>query len=1063
MSLDRRGLDATPQVTQELRACRERAEQLERENGALRVELEALRAAQAGSGELSERNFLKALLDNVPALIFFKDRESRFVLSNTAHLKNLGATSPDEICGKDDFAFYAHDAAQTFIRDEQQILATGIPLLRQVEYNPAPDGTPRYFETSKFPWRDPTGAMVGTIGIAQEITDRILTEEQLKNEIAERKRAVSFLDAVIDNLPTMLFIKEAQNLSITRWNKAAEQLTGLTAQQAIGKTDYDFFPASQADFFTAKDRETLGGQTLVEIAQEPLETPGHGLRYLHTKKIPISDETGRPAYLLGISEDITETKRAAEARERQAFQDAMISAQYQVSPDGIMVVGKDDRLLSYNQRFVEMWNMPPDALASGSVEMLRQAVRKNLADVESWSRQTGEIYAHTDANSHDEIEFNDGRIFERYSAPIKNEQGDYHGRVWFFHDITAVRHAEQATLKQNAYLQALSETSLGLMQRLDVNALLQDIVARAGALVGTENGYVFLLEPEKDEMQLRVGIGAYQEFVGRRTQRGVGLAGQVWESNAPIVVDDYRKWGGRLADPSRDILRAVAGVPLRSGTAVVGIIGLAYLDESRKFTDAEIQILQRFAQLATIALDNALLYQTARMELSERARAEEALAQQLRETELLNRVTGHAVGLDLDTALVEICREMAGYFSLEQAGIALMTEDRQSLRVVADYSPDNVSSVVGLVIPIKGNPSTEIVLETRRAAAFEDARNDPRLALIHDLMRARGVASILIAPLFVRDEIIGTLGLDSYESREFTAREIALVERVGLSISTALENARLYRSAQLELAERARAELQVRQRNQELEVISRVSAVMTTDIDMVTALETLARELVTTFKARNCGIALLNPEKTELTVVADALAEEHEEHAVGIVIPMAGNLSSRYVVDHKRSLVIADAQTDPMTEPIHERMRQRRTKCLAIIPLLSGGEVIGTIGLDTTDPTHLFSDEEIRLAETMANQMANAIEKQRLFDQTKERARREQLTRQIGADMTRSLDMETIMQTVARELSRALGASHAVVRMGAPVAEAQASMSAAAHHVKSNGSQSNGGRGDDHG
>jgi len=111
-------------------------------------------------------------------------------------------------------------------------------------------------------------------------------------------------------------------------------------------------------------------------------------------------------------------------------------------------------------------------------------------------------------------------------------------------------------------------------------------------------------------------------------------------------------------------------------------------------------------------------------------------------------------------------------------------------------------------------------------------------------------------------------------------------------------------------------------------------------------------------------------------------------------------------------------------------MRQRQTKCLAIIPLLSAGEVIGTIGLDTTDPDHIFGDEEIRLAETMANQMANAIEKQRLFDQTKERAQREQLTREIGADMTRSLDMETILQTMARELSHALGASHAVVRMG---------------------------------
>lgn len=1165
-NLDRPGhSEAQNPALDDLLACRERAAQLERENAKLQSQLSALQNVPGTTGGVQALDLLNVLLDNLPALIFFKDRASRFVLSNAAHLRNLGASSMADVVGKDDLAFHSPEVAHAFIRDEQQILETGVPLLNQVEFNPAPDGTPRYFETSKFPWRDGSGAVVGTLGIAHDITDRILAEQNLKNEIAERKQSESFLDAVVDNLPTMLFVKAAEDLRITRWNKAAEQITGLSTQTAVGKTDYDFFPTDQADFFVSKDRETLRSGTMLEIEQEPLETPDRGTRLLRTKKIPILDANGKPEFLLGISEDITEKLSSEQAREREAFQNAVVQAQYQVSPDAILVVGSDDRLLSYNQRFVEMWNIPAGALATGNVEVLRQAARDNLRDVEGWLRNTAEIYKRGDANSQDEIEFRDGRIFERYSTPIKNEAGEYLGRVWFFHDISAVRLAEQdirrivegtraiywraqvtrlaneseqalgfawttnvsnpdaamqylpfnlaagqsyedalynATLeadrvkmdvtsssalraglegyvqeyrvrdangvlhwmyedarirqldpdayevvgvttdvtqrkqaeqeiqKQNAYLQALNETSLGLMQRRDVNSLLQDIVARAGALVGTENGYVFLQDPDSNDMELRVGVGAYEGFVGRRTQQGVGLAGQVWEQNAPVVVDDYRSWGGRLADASRDILRAVAGVPLRSGADVIGIIGLAYLDETRKFDEAEIQVLQRFAQLATIALDNARLYETAQMELNERARAEQELAVQLGETELLNRVTGHAVSLDVEKALIEICREMADYFRLEQAGIALLTEDRESLRVVADHSPADMPSVVGLLIPIQGNPSTEIVLETRRAVAFSDAQNDPRLSSIHALMKSRGVASILIAPLFVRDEIIGTIGIDSYEEREFTERDIALVERVALSISTALENARLYRSAQQELAERTRAEQQVRQRNQELEVISRVSAVMTTDIDTVTALETLARELVVTFRARNCGIALLNPEQTELTVVADALAEGHEEHAVGIVIPMEGNLSSQYVVDNKRSLVIRDAQTDPMTEPIHDRMRQRNTKCLAIIPLLSAGDVIGTIGLDTTDPNHIFSEEEIRLAETMANQMANAIEKQRLFDQTKARARREQLTREIGASMTRTLEMETILQTMARDLSRAVGASHAVVQMG---------------------------------
>lgn len=688
------------------------------------------------------------------------------------------------------------------------------------------------------------------------------------------------------------------------------------------------------------------------------------------------------------------------------------------SPDGILIVAENDRILAFNERFAEMWGLSADEMQATSAGALRNAVQEQVGDFEGWIQSTAEIYAQRDARSSDEIEMRDGRVFERFSSPVNNVEGVYLGRVWFFHDVTERKKSQFEFQRQNAYLNALQETALGLMQRLDLTSLLQDIVARAGALVGTENGYVFLRDPEGDEIELRVGVGAYEGFVGRRTRRGVGLAGQVWASNAPIVVDDYRAYSGRLADPSRDILRGVVGLPLHSRDEVIGVIGLAYLDEGKQFGDAEIQVLQRFAQLATIALDNARLYETAQAELRERARAENALAQQLRESELLNRVTNHAVNVDVDTALTNICADLAEYFQLEQAGIALFDEDKTMLTVVAAVSPEGAADVIGYQIPVKGNPSTEIVLETRQPAAFSDAQNDPRLTSVHELMRVRRTASILIAPLFVRDEIIGTLGIDSSQRRDFTKNEIDLVQRTALSIAAALENARLFRAAQQELAERRRVEREMRQRNHELEVVSRVSAVMTTNIDVIPALENLAREMVQTFHARNCGIALLDDERKNLTVVADALTEEHDEHAVGIIIPVENNLSSQYVIEKRRSLVIPNAQTDPMTEPIHERMRQRRTYCLAIIPLLSGGDVIGTIGLDTTDPDHIFSDEEIRLGETMANQMANAIQNARLFEATQQRARETTIINEMAREISGELDTVKLFARVYESLPR---------------------------------------------
>ncbi len=115
------------------------------------------------------------------------------------------------------------------------------------------------------------------------------------------------LDAIIENIPDMVFVKEADTLSFVRFNRAGELLLGVPREQLIGKSDNDFFPPEEARFFIAKDRETLNKRMLVDIVEEPIHT-AQGPRWLHTKKVPILDAAGQPRFLLGISEDITDRK-----------------------------------------------------------------------------------------------------------------------------------------------------------------------------------------------------------------------------------------------------------------------------------------------------------------------------------------------------------------------------------------------------------------------------------------------------------------------------------------------------------------------------------------------------------------------------------------------------------------------------------------------------------------------------------------------------------------------------------------------------------------------------------
>ncbi len=137
-------------------------------------------------------------------------------------------------------------------------------------------------------------------------------EERVAARTEELRQSEEFLDSIIENIPTMVFMKDAAELRFVKFNRAGEELLGYSRSELMGKNDYDFFPPHEADFFTTKDREVLRSGRVVEIPEETIQTRLRGTRVLHTRKITIYDKQGRPAYLLGISEDITERKRAEE-------------------------------------------------------------------------------------------------------------------------------------------------------------------------------------------------------------------------------------------------------------------------------------------------------------------------------------------------------------------------------------------------------------------------------------------------------------------------------------------------------------------------------------------------------------------------------------------------------------------------------------------------------------------------------------------------------------------------------------------------------------------------------
>jgi PAS domain S-box-containing protein len=127
-----------------------------------------------------EHNLLRSLIDNMPDLIYIKDKRSRFVIANTAVTSFMGAATPDELVGKTDFDFYPEQQATAFYEDEQNIILLQQPIVNKEESFPDKQGGPKWLLTTKVPWTDSHGNIVGIMGIGRDITELKLTKEALR-------------------------------------------------------------------------------------------------------------------------------------------------------------------------------------------------------------------------------------------------------------------------------------------------------------------------------------------------------------------------------------------------------------------------------------------------------------------------------------------------------------------------------------------------------------------------------------------------------------------------------------------------------------------------------------------------------------------------------------------------------------------------------------------------------------------------------------------------------------------------------------------------------------------
>ena len=362
----------------------------------------------------------------------------------------------------------------------REVRESGRPAERELRV-PTASGE-RYWQLSAFPIAlDGRGTVRALCTLIGDITDRKQAEAALR-ESEQKGRAIfdlaSGLMGLLDPGGRILDV-----------NRSTLEMAGVPQQEIRGMRLWEapwwrHSEAAQAQVRAAVARAALGESQRFETTHCAADGT---LRTIDFSLKPMLDGMGQVRWIIPEARDITGRKQAEEALQ---FRNLLLTTQQEASIDGILVVDEDGRILTRNRRFTELWGIPPGLAEANQDEPLLRFVTTRLAEPEAFLARVQHLYEHRQETSRDEFRLVDGRVIDRYSAPLMGPGGRYHGRIWFFRDITERQRTVEALRESERKARAIFDLAHGFMglltpegRLLEANRTALDFAGRALAEV----------------------------------------------------------------------------------------------------------------------------------------------------------------------------------------------------------------------------------------------------------------------------------------------------------------------------------------------------------------------------------------------------------------------------------------------------------------------------------------------------------------------------------------------------------------------------------------------------
>ncbi len=931
------------------------------------------------------------LVENINDVLYTTDENGLMTYISPA-IEPLSGYSPSDVIGRPFVEFLYPEDSPRIMKQFQKVMSGH---MQPSEYRiVTKSGEIRWVRSSSRPIFA-ENRPIGLRGLLTDITERKRAEEALR-ESHER-----FL-TIVDGIDADVYVADMDTCEILFMN---EHMRDSFGHDLVGKICWDVFRGESGpcghctnDKLVDADGNPIG--VYVWEGQNPIT----GNWYMNYDRA-IKWIDGR-LVRLQIATDITERKRAEEAlQESEARYRAVVEDQTELicrfQPDGTLTFMNEAYCRYFGKRREELIG---NSCMSLIPEEDRETAANQFTSLSAENPTT--TYEHRVLAAGDRIrwqQWTDRAIFDERGRIVEYQSV---GR-----DITERRQAQEEIEQRNRELAALNVITGAMMQSaLDLDEVLQRTADGIVEGLGCNTAFILLLDEEKEvfkgsaisakakilaKMNALVGFPLLQINVPAKSDFNEAMSNLL--NNRITIKHDFYELvspylGKRVCFAIQKLMdsKTFFTMPLLAkGKTIGGIIA----STPDKLTEKDTEKLMTFANQAAIAIENAQLFKETR-QLSEELAALNVISQDITSS------------LDLDETLQRIADSTRWLTVARRSRILLInSQARQLLKDVnSGYPPEEKGTYdyERFEQGISGWVACE-----KRSALVPDVLADERSVGRSRAASARhGTKSVLVSPLIVRGEVIGTLAaVNLREDPTFTAEVMALVEQLAAQAAIAIENARLYQETQ--------------QRALEQETLREAALALTTALDRNRVIERILAQLQRVVPYDSASVQLLREDRMELV---GGRGFPNLSDLLGISFPADGDNPNSEVIRTRAPFIVKDAST--VYEGFQTGPHQQTViRSWLGVPMLVGERLVGMIALDKSEPA-FYTQEHARLAEAFAAQAAVAFENARLFEETQQRMAELDALRHISLQLTSSLDLADVLDSIAENTLSLVGATN---------------------------------------